>query len=408
MSGDILFLAHRVPYPPDRGDKIRSWHLLRALGKFARVHVVALCDDRRDLAHLEFLRSVAASVHVEMHECSKVRAMAAALLSGQPASVCAIANASLQVRVDELLASQPISAIFAYSGQMAQFVPKQLGNRRFVMDFVDMDSEKFATYAAQSSGVAAMANSFEAKRLRAFEIAVANRADISLFVSDAEATLFREHSGLDETRVRHIENGIDLVAYDPNTEYAAVTEGEGPLLVFTGQMDYRPNVDAVAEFARVSLPLIHERFPMARFAIVGRNPTADVTTLGSLPYVIVTGEVHDTRAWLAAADIVVAPLMLARGIQNKVLEAMAMAKVVVASPEAATGIDARIGEDIIVADGSARQADQICELLGSPARCAAIGKSARSRIEARYGWDARLAGLALIVGFANSMLEEAA
>lgn len=408
MSGDILFLAHRVPYPPDRGDKIRSWHILRALSKFARVHVVALCDEPRDLAHVDFLRTVATSVHVEMHESSKMRAMASALVSGKPASVCALASSPLQSRVDELLASQPISTIFAYSGQMAQFVPDDRGNRRFVMDFVDMDSEKFATYSLQAGGITALANSFEAKRLRGFEIAVANRADISLFVSDAEAALFRQHAGLNEARVSFLENGIDLVAYDPANSYAPVSEGKGPLLVFTGQMDYRPNIDAVTEFARVALPLIRTRFPTARFAIVGRNPTADVRALEGLAGVIVTGEVPDTRAWLSAADVVVAPLMLARGIQNKVLEAMAMAKVVVASPEAATGIDARAGEEIIVAAGSACQADAICELLADPKRCAAIGKSARARIEARYGWDARLAGLATIVGFAEPKFEEAA
>ena len=408
MSGDVLFLAHRVPYPPDRGDKIRSWHLLRAMCEFARVHVVALCDDVRDLAHLEFLRTVAASVHVERHERSKARAMAAALLSGKPASVCALANPSLQARVDDVLASHPISTIFAYSGQMAQYVPSERGNRRFVMDFVDMDSEKFATYSAQAGGIAALANSFEAKRLRRFEIAVANRADISLFVSEAEAALFRQHSGLGDSRVSFIENGIDLVAFDPANTYAPVGQNEGPLLVFTGQMDYRPNIDAVSEFARVAMPLIRNREPTARFAIVGRNPTADVKVLGSLPGVLVTGEVLDTRAWLAAADIVVAPLMLARGIQNKVLEAMAMAKVVVASPEAATGIDAHGGTEIIVADGSTNQADEICTLLGLPARRVAIGKAARARTEARYGWEARLAGLASINGFADAKFEAAA
>ena len=408
MSGDILFLAHRVPYPPDRGDKIRSWHLLRAMCKFARVHLVALCDDARDLEHLDFLRSVAASVHVEMRNTSKTRAMAAALLSHQPASVCAFASQALQAHVNELLASQPISTIFAYSGQMAQFVPNDMGGRRFVMDFVDMDSEKFATYAAQASGPAAWANAFEAKRLRAFEIATAKRATLSLFVSDAEAALFRQHSALGYDRVSHIENGIDLAAYDPSKTYTPVCEGEGPLLVFTGQMDYRPNVDAVTEFARAALPLIRDRFPKARFAIVGRNPTSDVQALAALPGVIVTGEVPDTRAWLASADIVVAPLVLARGIQNKVLEAMAMAKTVVASPQAALGIDASIGTEIIVAEGSAAQASEICDLLTSPARLRTIGDAARHRIEARYGWDARLSGLASMLRMPALMVEKAA
>ena len=408
MSGDILFLAHRVPYPPDRGDKIRSWHLLRGLCEFARVHVVALCDDDRDLVHVDFLRTVAASVHVEMRSVSNVRAMAAALLSHQPASVCAFASSALQSHVDHLLISQPISTIFAYSGQMAQFVPKARGDRRFVMDFVDMDSEKFATYASQAHGPASWANAFEARRLRAFEIATAKRADLSLFVSDAEAALFRHHSGLGSDRVSHIENGIDLAAYDPSKTYAPVRTSEGPLLVFTGQMDYRPNIDAVAEFARGAFSVVRETFPLASFAIVGRSPTPEVKALAALPGVIVTGEVPDTHAWLSAADIVVAPLILARGVQNKVLEAMAMAKAVVASPAAATGIDALAGEDIIVAEGAVDQAHSIGELLNNPARCAAIGHAARRQIEKRYGWEARLAGLADVVELAKPMIGAAA
>lgn len=398
MSGEILFLAHRSPYPPDRGDKIRSWHLFRHIAALAPTHLVALYDDARDVAHLPMLERVAASVSLEPRLISKPRAAVNALLSGRSASVAAFASKAVQRHVDHLLSTRPIKAIFAYSGQMAQFVPANLAGIRFVMDFVDMDSAKFATYAEQARGLSAFANAHEAKRLFAFERAVAVRADLSLFVSEAEAALFARESGLSAGQVSFIENGIDLEAYDPATPRAPVERGEGALVMFTGQMDYRPNVDAVDAFARHALPLVRAQHPSARFAIVGRNPTAEVLALASLPGVIVTGEVPDTRDWLAAADVVVAPLLLARGIQNKILEAMAMAKPVVASPAAAEGIDAGADDGLIVAQDAEAQAGEVLALLANPARAKAAGRAARARMIARYGWDARLAGLGEMLG----------
>lgn len=401
MSDEILFLAHRSPYPPDRGDKIRSWHLLRHIAACAPTHLVALYDDARDVAHLPVLENVAASVALEPRQSSKLRASARALLDGGSASVAAFASAAVQHHVDRLLATGRIKTIFAYSGQMAQFVPYKRDNIRFVMDFVDMDSAKFRDYARQARGLSAFANAQEAKRLFAFERAVAARADLSLFVSEAEATLFARETGLAAGMVGFIENGIDIDAYDPSQPRRAVACGEGPLIVFTGQMDYRPNVDAVEGFARHALPRIRAQSPAAHIAIVGRNPAAEVSALAALPGVMVTGEVADTRDWLAAADVVVAPLLLARGIQNKVLEAMAMAKPVVASPAAAEGIDAGAADGLIVAQDWNAQAAEILALLVNPARAKALGRAARKRMIARYGWDARLAGLGAMLGFAE-------
>lgn len=399
MSVEILFLAHRSPYPPDRGDKIRSWHLLRHIAGLAPTHVVALYDDPRDLAHLPILEGVAASVALEPRTISKPRAALRALFGGGSASVAAFASEAVQRQVDHLLATRPIKTIFAYSGQMAQFVPIRRDGIRFVMDFVDMDSAKFASYAAQARGLSAFANRQEAKRLFAFECSVAARADLSLFVSEAEASLFARESEIAKEHIDFIENGIDLDAYDPAAPRGTIARGEGALIVFTGQMDYRPNVEAVEEFARHALPRIRAQQPSARFAIVGRNPAAEVLALASLPGVVVTGEVADTRDWLAVADVVVAPLLLARGIQNKILEAMAMAKPVVASSAAAEGIDAAAEDGLIIAQDWPAQAAEVLGLLVNPARAKALGRAARARMIARYSWDARLAGLGKMLEF---------
>lgn len=201
-----------------------------------------------------------------------------------------------------------------------------------------------------------------------------------------------------------VENGIDTALFDP----AAVepVAAEGPLVVFTGQMDYRPNVDAVDRFARCILPLVREHAPTAHFAIVGRKPDARVDALAALPGVTVTGEVADVRGWLAAASAVVAPLQLARGVQNKVLEAMAMARPVVASPAAAEGIDH--GGAIRVAADAPAFAAAVVELIEDRAAAERLGAAARAQAIARYGWDTRLAALASVMGFAPAVKRNAA
>ena len=399
MNGEILFLSHRIPYPPDRGDKIRSWNILKAMARLAPTHVVALADPADDPeTGLTQIAEIAASVHIEPLSLSRQQAVATALLTGRPASVCAFASKAMSARVEALLGAHPIRTIYAFSGQMAQFVPSRLGGRRFVMDFVDMDSAKFSTFASAHSGLSALANRVEAHRLLAFEKRVARRADISLFVSAQEADLFRSKSGLDADRIGVLENGIDLERFHPGQNFKSIEAGGAPLIVFTGQMDYRPNIEAVGIFAHDAMPAIRARHPRSVFAIVGRAPTAEVKALSILPGVVVTGEVADTRDWLAAADIVVAPLRLARGVQNKVLEAMAMARPVVASPEAAQGIDARYGRDLIVARGSNAEARAVLDLLAAPEQAAVLGQAARARMAGRYGWEERMADLPRILG----------
>ena len=380
---DILFLAHRVPYPPDRGDKIRSFHILRHLAARHRVHLGTFADDAADAAHAEALRPLVHRLHVEIAGRSRSASMLRALWTRAPASIAALASRSMGAFVDEVLAGERIDRLYVFSGQMAQYAPE---DRPFVMDFVDMDSEKFADYARAASGPMRAAWTREARKLFAFEREVAGRAAVSLFVSEAEAALFRKCTGLSSERVQTLGNGVDFDRFAPATE--PLSE---PLVVFTGQMDYPPNVAAAAGFAREALPVVRRRVPQARFAIVGRAPDPSLRDLGE--GVELVGEVPDVRPWLARAAVVVAPLRVGRGVQNKVLEAMAAGRAVVASPQAFAGIDATPGEHLIVADGWRAEAEAVAALLADPARAAAIGRAARARVEQRYAWDAALAPL---------------
>ncbi|MDP9414648.1 MAG: TIGR03087 family PEP-CTERM/XrtA system glycosyltransferase [Pseudomonadota bacterium] len=390
---EILFLAHRIPYPPNRGDKIRSWNVLKHLGSLGRVHLGCFADNEEDADHLQALRremgAALGQAHVEIRRKGKFAAAVEALHSGKPILGTMFDSEGMHGFVRRTLARTQVGAVYAFSVQMAQFVP--IGCRQtFVMDFVDVDSAKFAEYAG--SGVLRWVYRREAGKLAEFERATAARADYSLFVSEAEAQLFR--AGFSSANIRSISNGIDLDHYDPAAAFPPQAAAQRPLIVFTGQMDYRPNVEAVVRFADQTLPLILRDAPSACFAIVGRNPTPAVVRLAERQGVIVTGSVPDVRTWLVAADVVVAPLRIARGIQNKVLEAMAMARPVVASAAAFQGIEAQAGKDLIVAETPAEEARAVLSLIADRPAAEALGASARRCVETGYRWDVRLEPLA--------------
>ncbi len=399
--GEILFLCHRIPFPPDRGDKIRSHNLLRKLCEIAPVHVGCFADDARDMSFATELGDISASQKIIPRNNSRVLAGLKGLANGQPMLVALFDHPVMHNWVREILAARPISAVVAYSAQMAHFVPVLEEGKRFVMDFVDLDSAKYTAYGEGQGGPLGWINRREGRVLLDFEKAVAVRANVSTFVSEAEASLFRAVSGLSTGKVRALENGVALDYFSPDAQFERLSpeeRGTGPLLVFTGQMDYRPNIEAVDSFARISMPAIRDAHPDARFAIVGRSPTAAVEALASLPGVTVTGAVADVRGWLAAADVVVAPLRIARGIQNKVLEAMAMGRPVVASAQASEGIDVQWDRHLLVASNAGQEAALVLKLLADKQLSADLGKAARARMVERYDWSATLAGVPALIG----------
>jgi len=387
---EILFLAHRIPFPPDRGDRIRSFHILRHLAALRPVHLLGFVDSYQDRVVAKAMLPMLASLHMEVRSKGKLRAGLESLITREPVSIAAFASRNLRNMVSRLLNERPIDTIFVYSGQMAQYVPKDVGGRRFIMDFVDVDSAKFSAYGAKTPGLMGWINQREGRLLSQFERGVAGRADVSLFVSEPEAALFRTQSGLGPSRVRALDNGIDVARFDPAI-FKHIDSAE-PMIVFTGQMDYRPNVEAVEYFARRTFPAIRAKHPHTLFAIVGRNPTPAVRKLDEVKGVMVVGEVPDARPWIAAATVVIAPMDIARGVQNKILEAMAMARPVVASPAAFEGIDATPGKHLLVAQGY-DMANAVSGLIANPAYAAEIGQAGRARMIERYDWLTQLRAL---------------
>ncbi len=396
---EVLFLAHRIPFPPDRGDKIRSCHVLRHIASLARVHVACFADDEGDMGHEPDLAAVAATHCLIRRTRSLKMAGLEALATGKPVSVTAFADRAIGAYVARVLAERPIAAIYVFSGQMAQYIPAGFAGR-VVMDFVDVDSAKFEAYAAQGRFPVSQLYAREARLMSRFESDVARRVDASLLVTPDEAALFRQRlTPGAEPHVLALGNGIDTDFFDPEGMPAAPEMvGEGPNLTFTGQMDYPPNIAAVTMFAHEVMPQIRAVFPQARFNVVGRAPTLAVRSLEGTNGTHVTGAVLDVRPWLAGADLVVAPLIIARGVQNKVLEAMAMARPVLATPEAATGIAAREGQEIVVAAGADALAKQAISLLHDKVRAATIGQSARAFVLEKCGWAGVLAPLAGLLG----------
>lgn len=409
MSGsEILFIAHRMPFPPNRGDKIRSHHVLKRLARLAPVHVACFADDEADLAEEVELASLAHSYRLVRRTKGMALAGIQALTSGRPVSVTAFHDERLADYVRETLASGRIGTIFVYSGQMGHYVPADFGGR-VIVDFCDVDSVKFEAYAEREPMPMCWVHAREARLLRAEEGRLAASADASLLISAKEAELFASRlSPAEQTqaRVRVLGNGIDSAFFDPAQvrPRPELAELPGPRLIFTGQMDYPPNVAAVERVSRRIMPRIREALPEASFHVVGRNPTPAVKALHGVEGTHVWGRVDDVRPWLAGASLALVPLEIARGVQNKVLEAMAMAVPVVLTEEAATGINGVAGHHYAVADSDQGLAEAVLRLARDPVRARIKGRAGRRFAVERQSWQSALAPLTELVAGSGHVL----
>ncbi|MGH7041910.1 MAG: TIGR03087 family PEP-CTERM/XrtA system glycosyltransferase [Acetobacteraceae bacterium] len=388
---NLLFISHRIPYPLDKGEKIRGNNLLRHLAKSWRIHLGCLIDDPADLEHVARLREICADV--AGFQIDKRRQKLAALARfrpGRPLMLDYYRHPGLHRWVAASLARTRMDIIYIYSAAMAPYA-LHLDRPGKVLDMQDIDSEKWALYARTASWPMRAVWEREARTLLAYERRAALGCDVTFLVSEPEARRFAELAPETSDRVTWVENGVDLDGFSPARAFERPFAGPGPHLVFTGNMDYWPNADAVAWFAAEVLPLLRARPAPPEFHIVGANPGPEVLRLADLPGVHVTGRVADVRPYVAHADVSVSPLRMARGIQNKVLEAMAMGRPVVASPAAYEGVRAEAGRDLLVADGAGPMAAAIAAVLEGAHP--GLGTAGRAAVERGYAWSATLARL---------------
>lgn len=382
---DLLFLCHRIPFPPDKGDKIRSFHILDHLAARYRVHLGCFYDNPADARHIDALKRRCASVFCLPLARARARVKSlTALVAGGSLTEAYFRDPRLAAWVAETMAARKPTRIFVFGSAMAPYaLPHRAAMR--VFDMVDVDSEKWGAYAQARPWPLSWLYAREQRTLLALERMAAAAFDWTLLVSRMEAELFRRLAPEAAERIVALRNGVDTAYFDPGRNYARPFADGASAIVFTGAMDYWPNIQAVEWFASAVMPLISGRDPRLEFWIVGANPGPAVRRLARDPAIRVTGRVEDTRPYLAHAAAIVAPLQVARGIQNKVLEAMAMARPVVATPEAAEGIVDEGAEELIVRAGKADFAEGIRRAMSD--RGASTGRKARTLVEARFQWS---------------------
>ena len=388
---NLLYLVHRLPYPPNKGDKVRSYHLLQHLLARHRVFLGTFIDDPEDEPHIQTLQALCAGLHVERLNPRLARlASLAGLAHGDALTLHYYRNAGLRRWVARTVQSQAIDAAVVFSSSMAQYAQAHPELPMWV-DFVDVDSAKWAEYAHQHAWPMSWLYRREGRALLACERQVAAAARRGFFATDKETALFCSLAPECAGRVEAMNNGVDANFFSPLPDRVSPFATEEIPLVFTGAMDYWPNVDAVTWFASEVLPRLRQARPRLRFHIVGRAPTPAVLALASEGKgVVVTGTVPDVRPYLQHAAVVVAPLRLARGIQNKILEAMAMSRPVVAAQGCGETIVATAGADLLLARDAAGFVQTVDALLADPARAAAVGAAGRRRVLQGYSWHAHL------------------
>lgn len=376
----VLFVTHRVPFPPDKGDRIRTFHALRHLSGRGPVDLACLADEPLAPGAMEALRGLCRRVAVIEHR-SRLRWVRAGgrLLAGRSLSEGFFWSPELARLLRSWGGSARYSGFLASASSLAGYLDlPEFRDVPAVVDLMDVDSQKWRDYADKNGGLRRLVYATEAARVRRLERRLAGRARALVVVSEAEGTLLRAFCPPDVVHV--IPNGVDL-------DYFRPAEQAGSGCAFVGALDYWPNVDAAVWFCREVWPRVRQRRPDAVVRLVGRGPTPEVCRLAEIDGVELVGQVPDVRPFVARSAVAIAPLRVARGVQNKVLEGMAMARPVVASPQALQGLGHRDGLPVIEARTPAEWADHLTALLADAPRRQELGRAGRRYVEDRHAWE---------------------
>ncbi len=391
----LLVVTPRVPFPPNKGDKVRTFHVLRHLAERHRLTVVTLVDQGDDVGDLGVLHSLTEQLLLVDNPLPAALARAGlALLRGDSASVGFFGNAAMRRAVEKALAQGRFDAMLVMSSALAQYLPRGAGLRR-IIDVVDVDSEKWRQLAARGRAPMRWVHDVEARRVAALERSLPEVAEAVTFVSREERDFYRSRRA-SEVAGHVVANGVDSRCFSP---FPAPAVDAPPRLLFTGALDYEPNVDALEWFVTEVLPSVREGVAAVRLTAVGHRPSRRVRRLadGHPDMLEVFGSVPAVQPHYEGATLFVAPLRMGRGVKVKVLEAMAMAMPTVGTSIAVEGLTARHGEHLLVADSAADFAASVLTLLGDPPRRARLGRAARRLVEDDYRWETNLAGLEAIL-----------
>lgn len=394
---DIVVLSHRIPYPPNKGEKIRTYNQIKHLVELGfRVTVLAPQESDEDTNHSNGLTKTL-GVTCELFKTKPTWfKYVRGLCLGEPISVANFYSELLGNRLIELLRMLDVRALVCSSSAMAPYVFALNGffdskfiKPRLIMDFMDLDSDKWLQYAANSRPLMKWIYQRESNKIRQLEIDTVDVFDRSYFISTNEVDLFLNQSDVrnDIKKIEVVGNGLDTDAFYPSQQK---NEKPAPIFLFTGVMDYKPNVDAVVWFVEHCWDSILERYPDAEFVIAGMNPNREVLELTKKSGVMVTGFVDDILPFFHKSSIFVAPFRLARGVQNKILQAFACGVAVVTTPMGAEGIACQSGTHLLLAERPGDIVQSIFNLLDNPSLKEKVEENALALIHDTYSWAAQL------------------
>jgi sugar transferase (PEP-CTERM/EpsH1 system associated) len=384
---DVLFLAHRAPFPPDKGDRLRSYHVLRGLARRATVDLVALADDREQAAAARaglapLCRDV---VVLPRQPLPALLRVAGAVVGGGSLTLAWMADARVLRAVAECGARRAYDACWAFSSGTAAWW-RAAPARRHIMDLCDLDALKWEALGATQGGLRAAVWRLEARRLLAVELGLAAEADLVILSTAREAEDLLARGG-SPRRMEVLPHGTDWRAFADLPPASAAP----PVIGFLGQMDYAPNVRAAHELAEQVLPRVRRRVPQARLAILGREPVPELRRLAEKdPHVDITGSVASVPEALGGLAAFAAPLRTGRGLASKLLEALAAGRPLLLTPWAARSLLGEAGRHYLVADSPEAQAEALADLLAAPAARDELGAAGRALVRERYDWDALL------------------
>ena len=398
MKPPLLFLCHRMPYPPNKGDKITTFNLMKYLSERFELYLGSFIDDEFDNQYVNDIKAYCKDVKfIDITQRRHVASGIKSLFIREPVSTVHYRSNELQRWVHDTIEKYNINYLFVYSSGMSQFVdfPEYTSKKR-VLDMADVDSDKWRQYCENKPFYSKVIYAREYKLLKALEQRVLRDFDAVTLITDEERDLFRSISPKAfSEKIVTLSNGVDTDYFDPSAsfDYTDRPAVDGPSICFTGAMDYWANEDAVVWFCEKVWPQIKEKCPELTFYIVGGKPSEKVKKLSLNSGVVVTGRVVDVRPFVMHSALAIATLRIARGVQNKVLEAMSMAKPVVMTSMAQEGIGLPLSQQPLVLDNEEKMASCILNLINNSEQLQTIGNQNRDWIIKRYSWNGALSPL---------------